>query len=41
MHYVLEVQALFYRDILIQIWLVTEIAAGALQGMSLLLVEQQ
>jgi hypothetical protein len=36
MHYVLEVQTLFYRDMLIQIWQVIKIAGGAPQGMFLL-----
>jgi hypothetical protein len=33
MHYVLEVQTLFYRDMLIQIWQVIKTARGAPQGM--------
>jgi hypothetical protein len=33
MHYVLKVQTLFYRDMLIQIWQVIKIAGGAPQGM--------
>jgi hypothetical protein len=36
MHYVLEVQTLFYRDMLIQIWQVIKTAGGAPQGMFLL-----
>ena len=33
MHYVLEVQTLFYRDMLIQIWQVIKTVGGAPQGM--------
>ena len=33
MHYVLEVQTPFYRDMLIQIWQVIKTAGGAPQGM--------
>jgi hypothetical protein len=36
MHYVLEVQTLFYIDMLIQIWHVIKIEGGAPQGMFLL-----
>jgi hypothetical protein len=36
MHYVLEVQKLFYKDMLIQIWQVIKIAGGVPQGMCLL-----
>ena len=35
MHYVLEVQTLFYRDMLIQIWQVIKIAGGEPHGMFL------
>ena len=35
-HYVLEVQTLFYKDMLIQIWQVIKIAGGAPHGMFLL-----
>ena len=40
MHYVLEVQALFYNDMLIQIWQVTRIAGEVPHGMYLIWVEQ-
>ena len=33
MHYVLEVQTLFYRDMLMHIWLVIKTVGGAPQGM--------
>jgi hypothetical protein len=33
MHYILEVQTLFHRDMLIQIWQVINIAGGAPHGM--------
>ena len=36
MHYVLEVQTLFYKDMLMQIWTVIKTARGAPQGMYLL-----
>ena len=42
MHYVLEVQTLFYKDMLMQIWLVIKIAGGlASWGMCLLWVKLQ
>jgi hypothetical protein len=35
MHYVVEVQTLFYRDMLIHIWKVRKIGGGSPKGMFL------